>query len=147
MTRLFLTAALLALAALPHAYAQPAGAQPVPDGGAVNSVVMRCRQCGVINSIREVQQQREGTTPGLGVDSPVGLVLYIPTGPGSKRGDGFAGSVGTREWQNRISTTRYEYTVRMDDGDFKLVNKDGVSDLQVGDRVRVEGPRIERWGS
>ena len=146
MTRPCLTAALLALAALPHAYAQPAGAKPVPDG-AVTSVVMRCRQCGVINSIREVQQQREGATPGLGVDSPVGLVLYIPTGPGSKRGDGFAGSVGNREWQNRISTTRYEYTVRRDDGDFTLVNKDGVSDLQGGDRVRVEGARIERWGS
>jgi len=141
-----IAAALLSLAALPPAYAQPAGTTPVPDGG-VNSVVMRCRQCGVVNSIREVQQQREGTTPGLGPDSPVGLVLYIPTGPGSKRGDGFAGSVGNREWQNRISSTRYEFTVRMDDGDFKVVNKDGVSDLQVGDRVRVDGGRIERWGS
>jgi hypothetical protein len=35
----------------------------------------------------------------------------------------------------------------MDDGDFRLVSKDGVSDLQVGDRVRLEGNRIERWGS
>jgi outer membrane lipoprotein SlyB len=112
-----------------------------------DSVVMRCRQCGVINSIRETQQQREGQTPGLGPDSPVGLVLYIPMGPGSKQGDAFAGSVGNREWQNRISSTRYEYTVRMDDGDFRLVSKDGVSDLQVGDRVRLEGNRIERWGS
>ena len=142
MARSHVAAALLALAALPQAYAQPAGTTPVPD-----SVVMRCRQCGVVNSIREVQQQREGTTPGLGADSPVGLVLYIPTGPGSKRGDGFAGSVGNREWQNRISTTRYEFTVRMDDGDFKVVSKDGASDLQVGDRVRVDGGRIERWGS
>jgi outer membrane lipoprotein SlyB len=74
-------------------------------------------------------------------------VLYIPMGPGRKQGDAFAGSVGNREWQNRISSTRYEYTVRMDDGDFRLVSKDGVSDLQVGDRVRLEGNRIERWGS
>jgi outer membrane lipoprotein SlyB len=141
-----LAAALLALAALPQAYAQPAGTIPVPDGG-INSVVMRCRQCGVINSIREIQQQRQGTTPGLGADSPVGLVLYIPVGPGSKPGDSFAGSVGNREWQNRINSTRYEFTVRMDDGDFKVVGKDGVSDLQVGDRVKVDGGRIERWGS
>ena len=133
MARPYVAAALLALAALPQAYAQPAGTTPVPDS--------------VVNSIREVQQQREGSTPGLGPDSPVGLVLYIPTGPGSKRGDGFAGSVGNREWQSRISSTRYEFTVRMDDGDFKVVSKDGVSDLQVGDRVRVDGGRIERWGS
>jgi outer membrane lipoprotein SlyB len=145
LTRPFVAAALLSLAALPEAYAQPAGTTPLPDSS-VNSVVMRCRQCGVINAIREVQQQREGTTPGLGPDSPVGLVLYIPVGPGSKQGDAFAGSVGNREWQNRINITRYEFTVRMDDGEFKVVNKDGVSDLRIGDRVRVDGGRIERWG-
>jgi outer membrane lipoprotein SlyB len=145
VARPFAAAALLSLAALPPVYAQPAGTTPVPDGG-VNSVVMRCRQCGVINAIREIQQTRQGTTPGLGPDSPVGLVLYIPVGPGSKQGDSFAGSVGNREWQNRISTTRYEFTVRMDDGDFRVVNKDGVSDLRIGDRVRVDGGRIERWG-
>ena len=55
--------------------------------------------------------------------------------------------MGNREWQNRISTTRYEFTVRMDDGEFRVVNKDGVSDLRVGDRVRVDGGRIERFGS
>ena len=142
MARPFIAAALLSLAALPQVCAQPAGTSSPPD-----SVVMRCRQCGVINSIREVQQTREGTTPGLGIDSPVGLVLYIPMGPGRRQGEAFAGSVGNREWQNRISSTRYEYTVRMDDGDFRSVSRDGVSDLQVGDRVRVDGNRIERWGS
>ena len=146
MIRRSIAAALLSFAVLPDAYAQPAGTTPLPDSS-VNSVVMRCRQCGIVNSIREVQQQREGTTPGLGVDSPVGLVLYIPVGPGSRQGDAFAGSVGNREWQNRISSTRYEFTVRMDDGDFRVVNKDGVSDLRVGDRVRVDGGRIERFGS
>jgi hypothetical protein len=141
-----LIAAVFALAALGEVFAQPAGTRPAPDSP-VNSVVMRCRQCGVINSVREVQQQRDGVTPGLGPDAPVGLVLYIPVGPGSRQGEGFAGSVGNREWQNRIATTRYEYTVRMDDGDFRIVNKDGISDLQVGDRVRVDGGRIERFGS
>jgi hypothetical protein len=136
-------AALLSLAALPQVLAQPAGTTPVPDGGV--SVVMRCRDCGVINSIREVQQPREGATPGLGPNSPIGLVIYIPMGPGRDKADSFAGSVGNREWQNRINSTRYEYTVRMYNGDFRLVQKDGVSDLQVGDRVRVDGGRIERW--
>ena len=138
-------AALLLLAAAPQVQAQPAGAIPIPDGGV--SVVMRCKECGVINSVREVQQLREGATPGLGANEPVGLVIYIPTGHGSRKGDSFAGSVGNREWQNRINSTRYEFTVRMDDGDFRLVQKDGVSDLKVGDRVKVEGGRIERWGS
>jgi outer membrane lipoprotein SlyB len=138
-------AAIQSLAALPQVRAQPAGTTPIPDGGV--SVVMRCKECGVINSIREVQQPRQGATPGLGAESPVGLVIYIPFGPGGGRSDSYAGSVGTREWQNRINSTRYEYTVRMDDGDFRLVQKDGVSDLQVGDRVRLDRTLIERWGS
>lgn len=142
MSRPLVAAAILSLAALPQVLAQPAGTTQVPD-----SVVMRCKQCGTINAVREVQQAREGATPGLGPDAPVGLVIYIPMGPGRGRADSFAGSVGNREWQNRINSTRYEFTVRMDDGDFRLVQKDGVSDLRVGDRVRLDGERIERWGS
>ena len=139
--------AALAFCALPPAaLPQPAGTTPLPDSP-VNSVIMRCRQCGVINAVREVQQARGGATASLGSDAPVGLVLFIPVGPGSKQGDGYAGSVGTREWQNRIATTAYEYTVRMDDGEFKVVSREGLSDLQVGDRVRVDGGRIERFGS
>lgn len=145
MARLLL-AALLSLAVLDDVSAQPAGTRPAPDSP-VNSVVMRCRTCGVINSMREIQQARDNATPGLGPDQPVGLVLSIPIGPGSDRSYAYAGSVGTREWQNRIATTRYEYTVRMDDGDFRIVTRDGVSDLQVGDRVRLDGSRIERFGS
>jgi outer membrane lipoprotein SlyB len=138
-------AAILSLAVLPQVLAQPAGTRPIPDAGV--SVIMRCKECGVINSIREIQQPRQGATPGLGPESPVGLVIYIPLGSGRNKADSYAGSVGTREWQNRINSTRYEYTVRMDDGDFRLVEKDGVSDLQVGDRVRLDRTQIERWGS
>ena len=142
MSRPLVAAAILSLAALPQVLAQPAGTTQVPD-----SVVMRCKQCGTINAVREVQQARQGATPGLGPEAPIGLVIYIPMGPGRNKTDSFAGSVGNREWQNRINNTRYEFTVRMDDGDFRLVQKDGVSDLRVGDRVRLDGERIERWGS
>lgn len=143
----FFLAAFVTIVPADAVWAQPSAAKPVPDGTPVNSVVMRCRQCGVINAIRETQQARDGVTPGLGPDAPVGLVLQIPIGPGSDRSYAYAGSVGNREWQNRIASTRYEYTVRMDDGDFRIVTRDGISDLQVGDRVRLDGNRIERFGS
>lgn len=146
VNRLFV-ALFVTIVPVDSGWSQPYGTKPVPDGGPVNSVVMRCRQCGVINSIRETQQARDGVTPGLGPDAPVGLVLQIPIGPGADRSNAYAGSVGNREWQNRIASTRYEYTVRMDDGDFRIVTRDGMSDLQVGDRVRVDGNRIERFGS
>ena len=136
-------AAILSLVALHQAVAQPM-TPAVPDRGL--SVVMRCQECGVVNAVREIQQPRQGTYPGVASESPVGLVVYIPFGRGASAGDSYAGSVGSREWQQRTNSTRYEFTVRMDDGDFRLVQKDGISDLQVGDRVKVSGGRIERWG-
>ena len=142
MLRLLIAAAVITLAPPPEVFAQPAGATPVPD-----SIIMRCKQCGTINSIREVQQYREGATPNAGADAPIGLVIYIPMGPGRNKSDSFAGSVGNHEWQNRVSNTRYEFTVRMDDGDFQLVQKNGASDFRVGERVRVDRGHLERWGS
>jgi outer membrane lipoprotein SlyB len=136
--RFFAAVAMLSLAAQSQALAQPA-TTPIPD-----SIIMRCRDCGVINSIREVQRQREGAASNVGAGSPIGLVIYIPSGPA--RGDAYVGSVGSREWQNITTITSYEFTVRMDDGDFRSVQKEGVSDLRVGERVRMNGGRIERWG-
>ena len=148
-------AAAAALAAA-QALAQPA-TTPLPDGNV--SVVMRCRDCGVIHSVREVQRQRDAapsnassgqaadTAPAnVGGGQPVGFVVYIPMGPGRDRDNSYVGSVGTREWQNRTTSTSYEYTIRMDDGEFRTGQRIGVSDLQVGDRVRLVDGRIERWG-
>lgn len=106
---------------------------------------MRCQDCGVINAVREIQQSRQPTSTGVGAEAPIGLVIYIPFGRGSHPNDTYAGSVGSREWQQRIYSTRYEFTVGMDNGDFRLVEKDGVSDLQVGDRVRLTGGQLQRW--
>jgi hypothetical protein len=136
-------AAICSLAVLHEVVAQPT-TTPVPDSGV--SVVMRCQDCGVVNSIREIQQPRQGAPSNLASGSPIGLVIYIPLGRGANETGSYAGSVGSREWQQRTLSTRYEFTVRMDDGDFRLAQKDGVSDLQVGDRVRLSRGQIERWG-
>ena len=144
MTRqLGAAAAIYLLAALHQVVAQPL-TTPVPgDGG---SVIIRCQDCGVINSIREIQQPRAGAPSNLAPEGPIGLVMYIPFGRGANTSGSYAGSVGSREWQQRVTSTHYEFTVRMDDGDFRLVQKDGISDLQVGDRVRLNRGQIERWG-
>ena len=141
MARQYVSAvAICSLAALHQVFAQPA------TTSLSDSVVMRCRDCGVVNSISEIQQPREGASSNPASASPVGPVIYIPLGRGTNETVSYTGSVGNREWQRRASSTRYEYTVRMDDGDFRLVQKDGISDLRVGDRVRLSLGQIERWG-
>ena len=79
-------------------------------------------------------------TPG----APIGLIWYIPVGKGVKE-EAYVGSVGNREWQERTQNTRYEFTVRMDNGNYQFAQKQGVSDLSVGERVKMSRGQIERW--
>ena len=148
--RHLMVAALLWAAVTPQVPAQPGAAPPPRD-----SIILRCQDCGVIQSIRETQQRRSPATSNVGSavpasniggDMPVGLVLYIPAGPRSREDTPYVGPVGSREWQNVATTTTYEFTVRMDDGAFRFAQRDGVSDLQVGDRVQLVGGKIERIG-
>jgi len=133
-----------------------AGAQsPMPSAAdPAISVVMRCQECGTIESIREIEATRSTGTPQSNPNtntnasptpgSPIGLIWYIPVGKGVKE-EAYVGSVGNREWQERTQNTRYEFTVRMYNGNYQFAQKQGVSDLSVGERVKVSRGQIERW--
>jgi outer membrane lipoprotein SlyB len=71
--------------------------------------------------------------------------MYIPLGRKSGNDDAFVGSVGSRQWQERTTTTRYEFIVRMEDGNYRTVPRQGVSDFSVGDRVRMAQGQIVHW--
>jgi outer membrane lipoprotein SlyB len=71
--------------------------------------------------------------------------MYVPFGKGPGKKDPYVGSVGTREWQDRTIDTRYEVTVRMDDGSYRLMKTQDASEFTTGDRVNVSQGRIERW--
>jgi hypothetical protein len=145
-----------AVAVFSIAAASPAGAQIVeaPPHDAGPSVVMRCKDCGTIVSIKEVQELRAVSTQATataagtgaaaitGVGSPIGLVMNVPL---KKTGseNPYVGSVGTRQWQERTANARYEFTVRMDDGSYRAIPRQGVSDFAVNDRVKLTQFEIE----
>lgn len=132
--------AILSIAAAYHVDAQRSAA-PVRDAGV--SAVIRCQDCATIESIREVQEARAVSPLGTASASPIGLVMYIPLGRKTGTDDAYVGSVGSRQWQERTANTRYEFTVRMDDGTYRLVPRQGVSDFGVGDRVKLTQSQIE----
>ena len=117
--------------------------EPVRDTGV--SVVMRCQDCGTIQSIREAQQARPTSPDGTTSAAPVGLVMSIPLGRKPAPEGAFVGSVGSRQWQERTSSGRYEFIVRMDDGSYRTVSRPGISDFKLGDRVKVNQLQIEHW--
>jgi outer membrane lipoprotein SlyB len=134
--------AVLSIAATYEVDAQRS-TEPVRDAGM--SVVMRCQDCGSIQSIREAQEARAASPPGTASASPVGLVMYIPLGRKAGAESAFVGSAGSRQWQERTTNARYEFIVRMDDGNYRTVSRQGVSDFTVGDRVKVNQLQIEHW--
>jgi hypothetical protein len=135
-------AAVLSIAATYSVGAQQT-TEPAPD--AARSVVMRCQDCGTVQSIREAQQARLASPQDPASGSPVGLVMSVPLGRKPAPERPFVGSVGSRQWQERTSNTRYEFIVRMDDGSYRTVSRQGVSDFKVGDRVKVNQLQIEHW--
>ncbi|HEX4984784.1 MAG TPA: hypothetical protein VFV71_01805 [Burkholderiales bacterium] len=101
-----------------------------------------CRECGVITSIREIQQERAAAstvTEGL---PPVGPVFGFTFG-GDKPAKGFVGAVGSAEMRNRLTEISYEVIVRYNDGRYGLVDTRYGADLRVGDRVKVVRNQIE----
>jgi hypothetical protein len=138
------------------------GAQIVapPPRDVESSVVVRCRDCGIIVSIKEVQGTRStvaqtsgagnatvgasgtGASSITGTGSPIGLVMYVPI-KRAGNGDPYVGSVGSKQWQERTANARYEFVVRMEDSSYRTVTQQGVSDFVVNDRVKVTQFEIE----
>jgi hypothetical protein len=101
-----------------------------------------CRECGVITSIRERQQERAAAstiTEGL---PPVGPVFGFTFG-GDAPVKGFVGAVGNKEMRDRLTEISYEVIVRYNDGRYGVLETRYGADLRVGDRVKVIQNKIE----
>jgi len=129
----------------------PPAASPAPRPGET------CDNCGVIRSIREVQSQRpvpvpkpiqgEATDRGMSSGVLVGAVVALPTGEGSSGSRPYVGGVGTPEMRERFTETTYEIIIRLDNGNFTMVQRSDGASFNVGDRVRVRGIQLELLAS
>lgn len=139
MGRTFTAIVAFLLITIPRAESQSNGPAPT------DSIMMRCAECGRIESIREVQESRANAPPSTRSEMPIGLVMYVPMGLSARPSDSYVGSVGSREWQDRSSSTMYEISVRMDSGAYQVLQRRRVSEFDVDDRVKVSGGRIEHF--
>lgn len=104
---------------------------------------VRCAECGVIESTREVDTQGEGTGLGAVGGAVVGGVLGSQVGRG--RGQDIAtvvgavgGAVAGNEIEKRVKSTKgYEVTVRLDDGSRRVIHEANAPAWRTGDHVRV----------
>jgi len=132
----------------PVEVAQAPAAVPAPAPAPVAAPV--CSNCGVVDNIRENTQPGEGSGLGAVAGGVVGAIVgsQIGGGTGKKIATvaGAAGGAyaGHQFEKSRNKTTRYEVTVRMDDGSSRSVMMDMVPGWQVGERVRIENGTLTR---
>jgi outer membrane lipoprotein SlyB len=102
-----------------------------------------CLDCGLVESIREVQVAADPSGLGAAAGGVVGGLLGNNVGKGSGRTIatiiGIAGGAyaGHQIEKTQRKTARHEIGVRMTNGEYRTVTLDSVPTWQVGDKVKV----------
>jgi outer membrane lipoprotein SlyB len=107
---------------------------------------------GTIDAIQIVQAKSGSSGAGAVAGGLVGALLGNQVGSGGGRTAAtVAGAVGGAVVGNNVENNRnqgheqYQISVRMDNGDTRIVNQDSVYDLRVGNRVRLVDGRLYRY--
>lgn len=104
---------------------------------------LACAECGVIESVREVQHQGQSTLLGTVGGAVVGGLLGNQIGSGRGRtaatvAGAVGGTIAGNEIEKRVNTTKgYEITVRFEDGSSRVINAASAPTWRTGDRVKV----------
>ncbi|MGP1685238.1 MAG: glycine zipper 2TM domain-containing protein, partial [Giesbergeria sp.] len=124
----------------------PTGYGPPPDYAAAPAIEPArpiCHDCGVIESVREVEKKGEGSGLGAAVGGVAGGLLGRQTGNGRGRdvmtvlgaiGGAFAGNAVEKNVKN---VKNYEIAIRFDDGTSRLITQDNPTAWRSGDRIKL----------
>ena len=112
-------------------------------------VKMTCAECGVVESVREIQHQ--GASTGLGAVGGAVVGGLLGNQVGSGRGNTAAtiagavgGTIAGNEIEKRVKSGKgYEITVRFDDGSSRVISAASAPTWRSGDRVKVVGGVIQ----
>lgn len=107
-----------------------------------------CVDCGTVTSVREVKTPGEGSGIGAVAGGVLGGVIGNQFGRGNgKDATRILGAIGGAVAGHQIekqarATSRYEVTVRMEDGSLRTLTRTGDPGVKAGDRIRVDGDQI-----
>jgi outer membrane lipoprotein SlyB len=110
---------------------------------AAPAAAVRCIDCGVIESSRQITAKGEGSGLGVAGGAIVGGLLGNQVGDG--RGQQIAtvvgavgGGIAGNEIEKRVkASTSYEVTVRLDNGSSRMIQQATAPAWKTGERVRI----------
>jgi len=110
---------------------------------AAQRVAAVCAECGVVESVRQIDSKGEGSGIGAAGGAVVGGVLGNQVGGGDGKKimtvvGAVGGAVAGNEVEKRVkSITSYEITVRFDDGSSRVISEANTTAWRAGDKVKV----------
>ena len=102
-----------------------------------------CHECGVIESVREVEVKNAAVGSGTVIGGIVGGILGNQVGRGNGRsamtvlGAVGGAAAGHEIEKNTNKAKRYEIAIRFEDGSTQLITQDTPPAWRTGDRVRL----------
>ena len=130
------------------AFAGTLSAQPLP-GTPAPAAPAACKTCGVVTSVKYVEEKGKGSGVGLVAGGVVGGVLghQIGSGRGNTAatiiGAGAGAYAGNQVEKNAKKTSYWAVSVKLDDGSKRTINQDAQPAFREGDRVKiVDGNRL-----
>ena len=122
---------------------------PVPVAPVKIAALATCAECGVIESVREVDAKGQGSGLGAVGGAVVGGLLGNQAGAGRGKDvmtvvGAVGGALAGNEVEKRVKTTkRYEVTVRLNDGSSRVISEAGLPTWRTGDKVKVINGAIQ----
>ena len=110
-----------------------------------------CRECGIVESVREIRQEGQGSGLGAVGGGVIGGLLGNQIGGGNGRTVGavvgaVGGALAGNEVEKNVRASRhYDITVRFDDGNTRVFSQEQPPALQRGDRVRLANGQLQRF--
>lgn len=107
------------------------------------AVAAKCLDCGVVQSVREIEAKGTGSGIGAVAGGVAGAVVGHEVMDGKNQGlatiaGGVAGAIAGNEIEKYTKTGKtYEITVRFDDGSSRVITEATAPAWRSGDKVRV----------
>jgi hypothetical protein len=134
----------------------PAAGDEGEKHNADTSIASKCRDCGVLRSIREIRTEHQLRRPDIYVTSPqylatrqndpplIGPVVSFSWGGRNEQTQPSVGALGSPQMPERFVDISYECLISLDDGRSALIEQDDVANLRIGDRVQVVDRAVVR---
>ncbi len=109
-----------------------------------------CANCGVVVSVREVDVEGQGSGLGVVAGGVAGGLVGNQVGQGTGRDLAtvagiVGGAIAGNTIEKKIKKTRlYDVTVRLENGEERVVRQRPLPGVTAGDKVRIEGNHVVR---